>query len=115
MKTEHEEQVELCKWLRKKKIHHVGIPNAQGLSAGNRGKAARNMQKLKLEGFQKGFPDMLVFLPGKLLAIELKRMKGGVVGEEQEKWKSIIRRYPYADAYVCNGCDNAITLISSLL
>ena len=74
----------------------------------------RNMQKLKLEGFQPGFPDLVVFLPGLLLCIELKRVKGGRIAKNQERWKETLNHYPYIESRVCYGADDAIKLIKGL-
>ena len=114
MKTEHKEQAELCKFLRANRIFHAAIPNAQALSGANRGAAVRNMAKLKAEGFQKGFPDILVILPEKLLVIEMKREKGGTVSKEQKHWLAVFNtKTEYAEAHVCNSAEEAISLVKS--
>lgn len=84
------------------------------MSAGNRQKAARMVNKLKAIGLAPGIPDLFIFLPGKLLAIEMKRVKGGKVSDNQKRWIKIINSFPYAEACVCKGADEAIVLINKM-
>jgi len=112
---EHEEQKDFCKWLRRNGIEHVGIPNAQALSGLHRRVAIKNMLKLKLEGFQPGFPDMLVFLKHIMLVIEMKRIKGGKVSGEQKEWLDFFKSLPYSNSYVARGHEEAIKIVKKNL
>lgn len=110
--TEDSEQRVVCRYLRIKHIPFFSPANQQGLSAGNRQQAARMVNKLKAIGLSPGIPDLIIFFPGKLLAIEMKRIKGGKVSENQRRWIETINKLPYAEAHVCNGADEAIALIN---
>lgn len=73
------------------------------------------MQKLKLEGFQKGFPDLLVFLPNFLLVIEMKREKYGTVSKEQKKWLEVLEKFDHVKTAVCTGHKSAIAKTEEIL
>ena len=89
MKTESQEQIDLIQWCKRnmgkypelEKIFH--IPNG----------GKRNIQtamRLKLEGVKPGVPDL--FLPVARrgyhgLFIEMKRIKGGSISKDQNKWE----------------------------
>jgi hypothetical protein len=67
--------------------------------------------KNKDEGLKKGFPDYVICLPKKLLFIELKKVKGGVVSIEQKEWIEQLDKYDGVYAAVCRGAKEAIELI----
>lgn len=106
--TEHQEQCKLHRWLRDRDIPHAAIPNANAMSFLGRDIAVRVMSKLKASGVAPGFPDMVIFLPRFMLIIELKRIKGGTVNEDQKEWINIINGYDYAVGRVCYGANQAI-------
>ena len=106
--TEHEEQATFCKYLDIRKIKYFAIPNANAMSIKDRTMAIKTMAKLKAEGVKKGVPDMLVFLPTKVLFVEMKRSKGGTISSEQKQWIEYINTLPYASAVVCKGYKEAI-------
>lgn len=76
-------------------------------------------------GLRKGVPDMLVILPGdravdgvsRLVFVEMKRQKGGVVSKEQKEWIEALRGIGSrrVDAFVFKGADEAIEHLSKLL
>ncbi len=68
-------------------------------------------QKMIREGVSKGFPDLLVFLPGKLLAIEMKRLSGSKTSDDQKRWIKTLNGYGYIESTVCKGADAAIEFI----
>ena len=74
-------------------------------------------KKLKAMGTSAGFPDMLVFLPSKIVFVEMKRAKKSLsrVSDEQEDWVDTINCYGYANAKVCYGSGEAIDFIKSEL
>lgn len=83
MPSEEEEGQFLVAYLRLKgyKFHHS--PNATGSSR----EARRRAVRMKRAGTSKGFPDYLVWTKkGKMLAIELKRLKGSKTSPEQKEW-----------------------------
>lgn len=109
--TEESEQVALVQWLRLKKIPHAHIPNEGKM-------AIQYMKKQKAQGLSKGFPDLIVFAPSKILFVEMKRRaietKTGKmsishtkVSGEQKDWIDTINCYDYAIAKVCYGFNEA--------
>ena len=113
--TEESEQIALVQWLRIKKLPHTHIANEGKFNP-------QYMKKRSALGVNAGFPDLVVFLPNKLLAIELKRRakitktgKESVshtsVSEHQQGWIDTINCYDYATAHVCYGAAQAIDLI----
>lgn len=58
----------------------------------------------KDEGVQKGIPDYLVVTPTKILFIELKRTKNGVVSPEQKQWLAALNGKTVTTT-VCKGFD----------
>jgi len=102
VKTEHEEQKQVCNYLDKLNKLYFSIPN--GFVAGGRNKFA-GIKKLKAEGFKNGVPDLFICEPNKEysgLFIEMKKEKGGVVSDDQKQWitQLIFRGY---SAVVANG------------
>lgn len=77
--------------------------------------------KNRLEGVKPGLPDFLIIFPAKakrdwrLLAIELKRVRGGKVSQAQTKWIEALSCVPGCDATVCHGFDEAKAVIASYL
>lgn len=65
-------------------------------------KSWRQKHKIQAMGSAKGFPDYLVIVNGRLIAIEMKRLRGGRTSPEQQQW---IDRLNAIDvpARVCNG------------
>jgi len=111
--SEQDEQRALCKWLRLNNIPHFGVPSAQGMSQrAGRVAMARYINKLKLEGFSAGFPDMVIFLPNIVLFIEMKRQKGGTVSTVQKEWIKKINKTNACHACVCKGFDEAVKIIN---
>lgn len=73
--------------------------------------------KLKAMGVRKGVSDFFIPLPvgSKLgLWIELKRVKGGKLSEEQADWLQRMLGVGY-DAAVCCGADEAIKCVEQYL
>jgi hypothetical protein len=72
-------------------------------------------RKNKLSGLRKGLPDMFVLIPVEksltgtsvLLAIEMKRQKGGVVSPEQQEWQKSLNQVQGVVAIVARGFDEA--------
>lgn len=108
--TEDLEQIKLSQYLKIKKIPHTHIANERIASVAYR-------KKLKAMGVSSGFPDMAIFLPCKMIFIELKREKKSLskVSEHQEEWIDIINMYDYAKAKVCYGAGEAIDFIEDEL
>ena len=83
--AEDVEQVALAQYLDYKGLKWAHVPNG-----GQRSKAVAG--KLKAQGVKPGVPDCLIFETppnypmAKGVAIELKRIKGGTVSQEQRGW-----------------------------
>jgi hypothetical protein len=114
--TESEEQQALFTWAKlaerkypEMKLLHA-IPNG-GLR--NKVTAAR----LKREGVKPGVPDICLPVAREDyngLYIELKRIKGGVLSEDQKKWISALWKNGYY-AGICKGWVSARNLILTYL
>ena len=73
--------------------------------------------KLKAEGTQKGFPDIILPVARQEyhgLAIELKRAKGGRLSEEQKWWLENLSKQGWL-AVVCRGAAEAIDTLKRYL
>jgi hypothetical protein len=105
---EEDEAVVLADYLRVKKIPFAHVPN-EGV------KKVVYMKKLARQGVSSGFPDYVVFLPHKLIAIELKRRdkKLSKVSDNQQEWLDTINCYEYATAYTAYGATEAIEIIEN--
>ena len=114
--TESEEQQVLFEWAAMqggaypelKLLHHV--PNG-----GKRGKAEAG--RLKTEGVKPGVPDIcLPVARGGYhgLYIELKRLHGGKITEEQTDWISQLKKQGYF-AIICRGWNEASVAIMRYL
>lgn len=102
--TEYEEQRRLVAWLREQKIPCQSSGNGFALDTGNN---IHYMAKLKATGLSVGYPDLDIFIgKGISLHIEMKRQKGGVVSEAQEKWVNWFNNNGYK-AKVCYGAEDA--------
>ena len=103
---EKEEQQNFVKWLKANKIKHWA--NGLGVKLDY---DVKYMASLRSQGHYKGIPDVTVLLPsGKVIFIELKRIKGGVVSPEQKKWIKDLQDLGYP-AKVCYGADEAIEFV----
>ena len=60
--------------------------------------------RLKAEGVSRGVPDL--FIPELKLFIEMKRIKGGVISQDQKDWKNYLETNGYK-VLICNGFENA--------
>lgn len=107
---EKDEQKRLCKWLKENKIGHWA--NGLGVKLDY---DVKYMASLRSQGHYKGIADMTILLPkGRAIFLELKRVKGGVVSEEQKKWIKYLQSLDYP-AKVCYGADEAIEWIKEEL
>lgn len=112
--TELQEQIKLAKIL------DIMVGNLGWLHVPNEGKrsviAARMTQ---LSGMKRGAPDVLIFKQppshpfARGVAIELKRVKGGVVSPEQKQWLEALRGAGWVTA-VCPGADDAYAFLKTL-
>ncbi len=108
--TEHEEQAAVVAWCEATygKYSIFAIPNMVKCSFAT-------ASYLRKEGKRPGVPDLMI--PGKHgpflgLFIEMKRMEGGKVSEEQAAWIAALERMGYA-VHVCEGADEAMRIIKA--
>jgi len=120
-RTEHEEQIEVVKYLKRNKILHTAVPNG-----GKR--HIKTASDLKAEGVTAGYPDLIIEEPNKYyhgLRIELKRraktLKSGKksvshtkVSDEQTKWIRELNDRGYRTV-VCYGADEAIEVVEDYM
>lgn len=107
---EDAEQHTYIQYLELNKIKYFAVPNIVKLAGMLKSKIAkiRFWQQRKKEGIKKGVPDLVVFLPKKILFVEMKRQKGSSTSLEQKDWCNIINTYPYAISIICKGAGFAI-------
>ena len=113
---EADEQIALFRWARYEEaawpelrlLHHVA----------NEGKRSRATgARMVAEGLRRGVPDVCLPVPRggyHGLYIEMKRVKGGRISEDQAAWISMLRDQGYA-AVVCRGWEAASEMIKSYL
>lgn len=96
------------KWPELRLLYHIP----------NEGKRSRRTgARLKAEGLKTGVPDICLPVPrGEHhgLYIELKRRKNSKTTQDQMDWIEDLNAQGYVAA-VCEGCDEAISLITSYL
>ena len=103
--SEDQEQMALVKWLNLFQIPFYHVTNK-----------SRNViegRKHKLMGVQSGIPDICIPVARKCyhsLYIELKRVQGGVVSDNQKEWISRLRELGCA-VFIAYGCEEAIRVI----
>lgn len=129
--TEEQEQMAFVQWLRLKGYEHFRVPNETFT------KSFKQKAKNKALGVSKGVPDLFVVVPNtgtnmvymstidedgsadyeplatRLVAIEMKRKKGGVTSADQKKWITVLNKTG-TQSVVCKGCDAAIEFIESI-
>ena len=124
--TEDQEQEAFVQWLRLKGYPHFRVPNETYT------KSWSQKAKNKKLGVSSGVPDLFVAVPfppphliiahkdrddevrsKTLVAIEMKRKKGGVTSENQKKWIKTLNEAG-VQTVVCRGCDAAIEFIESI-
>lgn len=114
--TEAQEQATLFEWAAYAAKKHPEL--ALMFHIPNEGKrSGRTGAGLIRQGLKRGVPD--VFLPvargGKHgLFIEMKRVKGGTVSQEQREWREKLRAQGYA-AEICFGWEAAAAVIRKYL
>lgn len=111
--TEHEEQVAVVEYIeylmKQGKIEgFTAIPqNMWTKSWGQKIKA-------KQEGVRPGFPDMVIVTKDHVVFLEMKRIKGGVVREEQKRWKAILDSKATVST-ISLGAKEALDFIDSVI
>lgn len=125
--TEDQEQEAFVQWLRLKGYPHFRVPNETYTRSWSQ--KAKN----KKLGVSSGVPDLFIAVPfppphliiahkdrddevrnKTLVAIEMKRKKGGTTSENQKKWIKTLNEAGI-QTVVCKGCDAAIAFIESII
>jgi len=104
--TEEAECYALADYLRFKNMTFCHINNEMYTRSWK-----QKTRQLKM-GTAKGFPDYLIIVNGKLIAIEMKRTKNSVTSPEQKKWLEQLNEAG-VPAQVCFGASQAIAFIES--
>jgi hypothetical protein len=105
--TEHQESCLLADYLRTKNIKFAHVANERKANI-------RQMMYLKAEGLSPGFPDYIIFIPGGVLFIEMKRKKG-IVNKNQTGWCDFLNKHPHCAAHICYGFEAAKTTVDYYL
>jgi hypothetical protein len=124
--TEDQEQEAFVQWLRLKGYPHFRVPNETYTRSWSQ--KAKN----KKLGVSSGVPDLFIAVPfppphliiahkdrddevrnKTLVAIEMKRKKGGITSANQKKWIKTLNEAG-VQTVVCKGCDAAIEFIESI-
>lgn len=96
MPTEDQEQTWLIQHLQLRQLPHFRVPNETYT------KSWAQKRKNKRLGVQAGIPDLFVLVAGRVIGIEMKRQKGGIVTKEQRKWIAQLSEYGI-ETRVCRG------------
>ena len=83
VKSESWEQTRLAAYLNSKGYNWFHVPNGE-----HRHKAVAS--RLKSFGVSPGVPDCII-IGQPMIAIELKRTKGGTLSKSQRKWRAILK------------------------
>ena len=105
--TEYAECQVFHQWLELNHIRHTHIGNESQI--GGRAGIIRGA-KLKAIGQSKGFPDYLLIVNDKLIAIEMKRQKGGKVSDEQRDWLDALAKAG-VEGYIAHGANEAMEIV----
>lgn len=117
---ERHEQANFVVWLeRQTGLRFTAIPNSTWTSS----HAQKRLNYVT--GLRPGFPDMVVIITpqaskdgsGYVLAIEMKRTKGGVVSIDQKSWIETLNNLDtlQVQAYIAKGAEEAKTIVSHYL
>lgn len=104
--TEDEEQIALFDWLDAKRIPAFHVNNEMYT------KSWKQKLRAKRMGVRSGVPDVFVVLPTKVVAIELKRTKGGVVSDNQKYWIKTLNGAGLK-SIVARGASEAIAFVET--
>lgn len=105
--TEDEEQTAFVTWLDLKGYRYWRTPNETFT------RSWRQRAKNKRLGVRKGVPDLFVIAHGRVIAIEMKRVKGSHTSPEQHKWIKALNEAG-VPAFIAKGADHAIELVKSV-
>lgn len=115
--SELKEQARFVHWCRE--MGHKVCATAQSTFT-NSWKA---LNQNTTSGVVKGFPDLAIIIDGKyrrdyksrLLFVEMKRTKGGIVSKEQKDWLQSLSQCYGVSSMVCKGFEEAKLYIESFM
>lgn len=124
--TESVEQQKFIQWLKVKKIFHFATNNENNTYKQDRKYAMIAESKAKSMGKLKGVSDLTIFLPNKIIFIEMKRqgttLKSGKishsnskVSDEQKAFIDKVNTYSYSAAFVAYGFNEAVKIVEQEL
>lgn len=109
--TEFEECRTFHQWLQLNHIRHTHVGNES--QVGGRAGAIRGA-RLKAIGQSKGFPDYLILVRNQVIAIEMKRQKGGRLSKEQADWLQSLQTAGI-DGYIAHGANEAMEIVQQYM
>lgn len=105
---EEQEQITLFEWVEQAKAAHPELAFLYAIPNGGK-RSKPEAVRFQRAGVRKGIPDMFLSVPRggcHGLYIELKRLDGGRLAQEQIEWLNRLSRQGYKCA-VCHGWDAA--------
>lgn len=116
LNKEHYQQVQLMQWVELSRAKYPALKNIYAVPNGGMRHPAVAAQ-LKAEGVKPGVPDLCLAYPSNGfhgLYIEMKRLKGGRLSDEQKDWRNRLTSAGYA-VHVCEGWEIAQRVIVEYL
>lgn len=107
--TEAQEGSTLVAYLRVKKLKFTHVANETGGTP----EARRRAIRVKQQGVSRGFPDYLIIVNGRLIAIELKRKKFSATSQQQVEWVAALNA-ANVETRICKGAEEAIKFIEEV-
>jgi len=100
------DQTRIASYLEEKKLKFTSIPNSTYT------KSRWQKRKNTETGLRPGLPDLLIIIKNKLIFIEMKREKGGVVSDSQKAWIEALNDISVdIKAHVAKGFEEAKKII----
>jgi len=106
--TEYAEQVAFRQWLDLMKLPYFRVPNETYT------KSWRQKRMNTELGVKAGVPDIFICVAGRVVAVEMKRIKGGVVSPHQKEWIETLNEHGL-ETVVARGASEAIEFIERKL
>jgi len=106
--TEEQEQIAVVQYMELRHLSYWHTPN----STYTKSWSVKN-RNTRL-GVKAGIPDLFVIINNKLYAIEMKRIKGGVVSQYQKDWITKLNNAGI-ETIIAKGAQEAINFIDEKL
>ena len=103
---EAQEGKTLVAYLRVRGYKFTHIPNETGHDPYSRRRAIR----MKQQGTSSGFPDYIIVVGTRVIGIELKRIRGSKITDEQRAWVKALTDAG-VETRICKGAGEAISFI----